>query len=47
MRCDALSWSIEGLEEEIDRGIWEVDGEMDLSDPQASRQFAKTVERLP
>lgn len=46
IRCDALTWDINTLTEEIDSGIWAVDGEMDLSDPVASRQFATTIEHL-
>lgn len=46
IRCVSLTWNIEQIVEEILRGVWDVDGELDLSDPELSLQFAQHVERL-
>ena len=46
IRCTNLSWSIEKIEDEIQRGIWTITGEVsDLSSPERARHFIEKIEQ--
>lgn len=46
VRCMGAIWSIEQIQEEIQCGIWEIAGKVNLSDEELSRKFASEIEQL-
>jgi hypothetical protein len=46
VRFGSFDWSIDQLVNEIERGVWKVVGQVDLSNEDASLEFARKVELL-
>ena len=46
VRCGPFTWSIDSLIREVEAGYWSIDGQIDLSDPVLSAEFAEEIEMI-